>query len=477
MQLYDSKTQSLRDFVAIDPGHVGMYVCGPTVQSAPHIGHLRSALVYDQLRRWLTTQGLDVTLVRNVTDIDDKILANAAAEGEAGEQWWALAYRIELDFNSAYAALGIAPPTYEPRATASIPEMQDLISRLINKGHAYVAEDGSADVYFDTASWASYGELTRQSLDNMDDAADSDPRGKRDPRDFALWKAHKPGEPTSAAWRSPWGSGRPGWHIECSAMSTKYLGSTFDIHGGGLDLRFPHHENELAQSAAAGDGFARYWLHNGLVSVSGQKMSKSLGNSLFAHELLSKARPIVLRYFLGSAHYRSTLEYSEGALEEAASAFERIESFLDRTARLDSTDSTVLQDSAALADLPSDFISAMDQDLAVPSALATLHDTVRAGNTAVDAGDTSAALAARRQVIAMTSVLGINPLSPQWQNNSTDSSALDALSVLVARLIEARAAARSARDFAAADTIRDQLTDAGISLEDTGSDTHWSING
>ena len=265
-----------------------MYVCGPTVQSSPHVGHLRSALVYDQLRRWLSVSGSEVTLVRNVTDIDDKVLDNAK---ETGEQWWALAYRFELAFNQAYAALQIAPPTYEPRATAAIPEMLDLIERLIAAGYAYQAEDGSADVYFAASKWAKYGELTNQKIDDMAPDAEVALRGKRDPRDFALWKAHKAGDAQSAAWNTRFGAGRPGWHIECSAMATKYLGAQFDIHGGGLDLRFPHHENEIAQSEAAGYGFAKRWLHNAWVTASGEKMSKSLGNSLQVHELLKTAKP------------------------------------------------------------------------------------------------------------------------------------------------------------------------------------------
>ena len=324
LRLYDSQQRALVDFVPLVEGKVGVYVCGPTVQSSPHIGHLRSALAYDQLRRWFSYSGYDVTYVRNVTDIDDKILINAEA---SGEEWWRLAYRVELEFTAAYNAIGVMPPSYEPRATASIPEMIEIIGRLVDAGHAYAAADGSGDVYFDTVSWPAYGELTHQKLDDMAPAADSDPRGKHDVRDFALWKGHKEGEPSTAAWQSPWGAGRPGWHIECSAMSTKYLGARFDIHGGGLDLRFPHHENELAQSHAAGDPFANYWLHNGLVSVSGQKMSKSLGNSVFASELIASARPLVIRYFLGANHYRSTLEYHDGALAEAEAALNRIEGF------------------------------------------------------------------------------------------------------------------------------------------------------
>ena len=338
LRLFDSHSQTLRDFVPLVPGEAGIYLCGPTVQSSPHVGHLRSALVYDQLRRWLTVTGHKVTLVRNVTDIDDKVLVNAAA---SGEQWWALAYRFEIEFNQAYNALRITPPTYEPRATASIPEMLAIIERLIEAGYAYQAEDASADVYFAASKWASYGELTNQRADDMAAAEDADPRGKRDPRDFALWKAAKPNEPTSASWQTRFGAGRPGWHIECSAMSTKYLGSQFDIHGGGLDLRFPHHENELAQSRAAGDAFANYWLHNGLVNVQGQKMSKSLGNSIFAADLLGSGRPLAVRFYLGSAHYRSVLDYHEGVLDEAEAALARIEGFLERAdRRLNGTQST-----------------------------------------------------------------------------------------------------------------------------------------
>ncbi|WP_066597365.1 cysteine--tRNA ligase [Cryobacterium arcticum] len=469
MRLYDSKAQALRDFLPIVPGQVGIYVCGPTVQSSPHIGHLRSALVYDQLRRWLSYRGNDVTFVRNVTDIDDKILLNAQG---TTEQWWALAYRYELEFTAGYQKLGILAPTYEPRATASVQEMQNIIGRLVDAGHAYPAADESGDVYFDTQSWPAYGELTRQNPDNMEAAADADPRGKRDARDFALWKGHKEGEPSSAAWASPWGSGRPGWHIECSAMSARYLGPHFDIHGGGLDLRFPHHENELAQSTAAGDAFANYWVHNGLVNTNGQKMSKSLGNSVYAAELLDQARPIVVRYYLGAAHYRSTLDFHEGSLAEAEAALERIESFLDRADRR-------LADTrfagSGVEIVPDAFAEAMDDDLAVPQALGVLHDTVRAGNAALDAEDLHAAATARGQVLAMSEVLGINPLSPGWAV-ATDEPAMVALTALVERLLDDRETARQSRDYAAADRIRDELVAAGITIEDTPSGAHWSFD-
>jgi cysteinyl-tRNA synthetase len=432
------------------------------------VGHLRSALVYDQLRRWLSAKGLNVTMVRNVTDIDDKVLENAKA---TGEQWWALAYRFELAFNQAYAALQISPPSYEPRATAAIPEMLDLIERLIAAGYAYQAEDGSADVYFAASKWAKYGELTNQKIDDMAPDAEVELRGKRDPRDFALWKAHKAGDPVSAAWNTRFGAGRPGWHIECSAMATKYLGSQFDIHGGGLDLRFPHHENELAQSSAAGDAFANYWLHNGLVNVAGQKMSKSLGNSIFASDLLAAARPIVVRYYLGSAHYRSVLDYHEGVLDEAESAVSRIETFVEKAVRRLGS-APELADASLLAALPAAFVKAMDEDLAMPAALAALHDSVRAGNSAIDAGDDSALAAALNAVLAMTSVLGINPLD--WAGNAAGNDAV--LENLVQALIADRNAARANKDFAQSDAIRNQLQAAGITLEDAADGTHWSVN-
>ncbi|TAM69308.1 MAG: cysteine--tRNA ligase [Microbacteriaceae bacterium] len=473
VRLYDTKAQALRDFIPLVDGAVGMYVCGPTVQSSPHIGHMRSALVYDQLRRWLGYRGYDVTLVRNVTDIDDKILVNAAAEQASGsvEQWWALAYRYELEFTAGYNTLGILPPTYEPRATASIPQMQTLIARLVDSGHAYPAADASGDVYFDVTSWPAYGALTRQSIDKMEAAEDADPRAKRDPRDFALWKGHKPEEPDSASWASPWGPGRPGWHIECSAMSAQYLGTRFDIHGGGLDLRFPHHENELAQSTAVGDGFANYWVHNGLVNVNGQKMSKSLGNSVYAADLLGQAHPLVVRYFLGAAHYRSTIDFHDGSLAEAEAALDRITGYLERVERR--LAGTRFAGSGAEM-VPEAFANAMDDDLAVPQALAVLHDAVRSGNAALDGGDLFAAAAVRGQVIAMTEILGINPRADHWQSTA-DAPALDALDALVRRLLADRQTARDARDFEAADRIRDEFAAAGITIEDTPTGAHWSI--
>jgi cysteinyl-tRNA synthetase len=467
LRLYDTKAQELRDFVPLDPENVTMYVCGPTVQSGPHIGHLRGALGFDLLRRWLEYRFGRVTFVRNVTDIDDKVLANATD----AEPWWALAYRMELEFSRAYATIGIAAPTYEPRATASIPQMQQLIERLIEAGHAYVAPDASGDVYFDVRSWPAYGELTNQSVDAMEPAGDADPRGKRDPRDFALWKGAKADEPDSATWDSPWGAGRPGWHIECSAMSRRYLGPEFDIHGGGLDLRFPHHENELAQSTAAGDAFARYWVHNGLVTVGAQKMSKSLFNFILADELLAERDPLVVRYALGSAHYRSSLDITPTTFDEAEAALDRIRTFLERAGRAITAQSDEVE---FVATVPDAFAAALDDDLNVPQALAVVHERVRAGNTALDAGDRDEADAAFRDVTAMLGVLALDPADEQWQTEGSDAEA-SALDALVQTMIVLRADARASKDWAAADRVRDALALAGIALEDTADGTHWSL--
>lgn len=467
LRLYDTRAQQLRDFVPLDPENITMYVCGPTVQSGPHIGHVRAALSFDLLRRWLTHRFGRVTFVRNVTDIDDKVLANASDT----EPWWALAYRMEQEFTAAYAGVGILPPTYEPRATASIPQMQEIIATLIERGHAYPAPDASGDVYFDVRSWPEYGSLTNQSIDAMEAAEDADPRGKRNPQDFALWKGMKAGEQPDATWQSPWGAGRPGWHIECSAMSKRYLGAEFDIHGGGLDLRFPHHENELAQSTAAGDGFARYWVHNGLVTVDGQKMSKSLGNFTLAADVLAERDPLVVRYALAAAHYRSSLDLSESSWTEAEAALGRIRTFMARVIR--AVGGSYVR--FAYSDMPSSFTSAMDDDLGVPQALAVLHETVRDGNAALDAGDTDAAVTALRAVAVMATVLGIDPSAPTGASGG-DASA-SALDALVQTMISQRAQARAEKDWAAADRIRDAIAAAGITLEDTPAGTHWSIDG
>jgi cysteinyl-tRNA synthetase len=465
LRLYDTAARELRDFEPLRPGQVGMYVCGLTVQGSPHIGHVRFTVAFDVLRRWLERgHGYEVTMVRNVTDIDDKILAKSAA---AGRPWWAWALEYERETTAALDALGVLPPTYEPRATGHVPEMVELMQTLVERGHAY--QGGEGDVYFDVRSWRAYGELTHQRLDDMNPADDADPGGKRDPRDFALWKGAKPDEPASASWPTPFGRGRPGWHLECSAMARKYLGDTFDIHGGGIDLRFPHHENEQAQSRAAGLGFARYWLHNAWVTVGGEKMSKSLGNSLIVSNLLETVRPLVLRYYLGAAHYRSTIEYRPESLREAESAVERIEGFLRRAAPLAVADPQP-------GEWPKAFADALDDDLNVSGALAVVHETVRTGNTALDEGDKQAASVAYAQVIAMTDVLGVNPLNPVWSGAvGGDSRAEAALDALVRAELDARQQARKARDFATADAVRDRLTAAGIVVEDTPDGARWTL--
>nr|WP_179958919.1 cysteine--tRNA ligase [Rothia dentocariosa] len=473
MRFYDSATSSIRDFEPVVPGEARIYYCGATVQGEPHVGHIRSALVFDQLARWMRYRGFKVTTVRNVTDIDDKILAKSVESAQptyAGEhpneQWWALAYRYEKVFARAYATLGIDPPTYEPRATGHIPEMFELIQRLIDRGHAYPALDDSGDVYFDVRSWEHYGALTRQSVDDMQDSADADPRGKRDPRDFALWKGYKEGEPLTAAWDSPWGRGRPGWHLECSAMAGKYLGKRFDIHGGGLDLRFPHHENELAQSMAAGDDFANFWMHNGMVTYEGEKMSKSIGNTISPVQMLQQARPLVVRYYLGSAHYRSVLDYRPTSLEEARVAIERVEAFLAATSELMAPNP---QDRR----VPQDFADALDDDMNIPRALAVLHEQTRAGNAALAAGTDASEFA--NAVWAMANVLGLTSLM-NLDGSGASGAEHQALDALIHTILEQRASARAEKDWATADRMRDVLAAAGITVKDGAQGSTWSLN-
>jgi cysteinyl-tRNA synthetase len=472
LRIYDTARRDVVDFVPLVEGQASVYVCGLTVQSEPHVGHIRSGVNFDVLRRWLVVSGYDVTFIRNTTDIDDKILTKSA---EQGRPWWNLAYDMHRELTRAYAALNVLPPTYEPAATGHIPEMVELIQSLIERGHAYAAPDGSGDVYFDVRSWQAYGELTHQKVADMEAAADADPRGKRDPRDFALWKGRKDSEPETASWPSPWGRGRPGWHIECSAMAGKYLGPAFDIHGGGVDLRFPHHENEQAQSRAAGQDFATYWMHNAWITTAGEKMSKSLGNSLLVPSVLERVRPIELRFYMVAAHYRSNVEFSFEALEEAAVGFRRIEAFLERA-------------DAALGGRPTggvmcaDFVAAMDDDLGTPAAVAAIYELVREGNKLLASGPTEALRGAAGSVRAMLDVLGLDPADPNWTSPVWGSTASDqtdkltaAVDVLVAGLLDQRQAARAAKDFAAADAIRDRIKSAGIEIEDTPNGPKWSL--
>ncbi|WP_297586760.1 cysteine--tRNA ligase [uncultured Corynebacterium sp.] len=457
-RIFDTKTRTLKDFEPLREGHVSIYLCGATPQSAPHIGHLRSGVAFDIVRRWFLAKGQDVAFVRNVTDIDDKILNKAA---EHNRPWWEWVSTYEREFTRAYDTLGVLPPSVEPRATGHVTQMVDYMQRLMDRGFAYAA-DGS--VYFDVDAWVAaedsdYGSLSGNRPEDM--ARGGAGAGKRGPLDFALWKAAKPGEPS---WPTPWGEGRPGWHLECSAMSTWYLGSEFDIHGGGLDLQFPHHENEQAQSHGAGDGFAQYWMHNHWVTMAGEKMSKSLGNVLSIDNMLEAVRPVELRYYLGSAHYRSVLEYSPEALQEAAAGYRRIEDFVHRAGTPEpSTWSEA-------------FEQALDDDFAVPKALAEIHNTVRAGNSALVAGETEKATELAAQVRAMAAVLGVDPGA--WDNDATGGAADQAhhaLDTLVQAELARRSEARANKDWAVADEVRDRLKAAGIEVTDTADGPTWQI--
>ena len=459
LRIYDTATRTLRDFEPVRAGHASVYLCGATVQTVPHIGHIRSGVAFDILRNWLEAHGLDVAFVRNVTNIDDKILTKAA---DNGRPWWEWAATHERAFQWAYDQLGVRPPSIEPRATGHITEMVEYMRRIIDNGHGYAAD---GNVYMQPTSLPDYGHLSGQKLDELDQG-ESAGTGKRDPRDFTMWKAAKPGEPS---WSTRWGDGRPGWHIECTAMATKYLGAEFDIHCGGLDLQFPHHENEIAQAHAAGDPFARYWMHNGWVTMSGEKMSKSLGNVLSIPNVLTKVRPVELRYYLGSAHYRSMLEYSEASLQEAAAGYRRIESFLHRVVELNAGE-------IEKGEVTGAFAAAMDDDLGVPAALAEVHNAVRAGNSAVDKGDTAEATAIAGQVRAMTAILGVDPYAPQWRDrDQSNDAALAALDVLIADALRRRELARADKDWATADQVRDQLNAAGIDIVDTADGAKWSL--
>lgn len=453
LNLYDTKSRSVSEFKPIKKGEVGIYLCGATVQAPPHIGHIRSGVNFDILRRWLIAKGFDVTFVRNVTDIDDKILHKAVHEEIP---WWAVAMKYERAFTDAYAALNVLPPTYEPRATGHITQMIELMKKLIDNGSAYAP--GNGDVYLEARKLKEYLTLSNQKLDDLLPSEDADSKSKKDPRDFALWKAAKKGDPS---WPTPWGDGRPGWHLECSAMAHAYLGESFDIHGGGLDLIFPHHENEIAQSNAAGYEFANTWMHNAWVTTSGEKMSKSLGNSLQVVEILKKVRGIELRWYLGSAHYRSMLEFSFEALEESATAFRRIEAFLSRAESVLGTSPELL-----IAD---EFASAMNDDLAVPQALAFIAESMRIGNSAGE--DKKVITKSAGEIRGALSILGCDPKDAAFATSKSNDAALDGLIKLA---LEQREAARLRKDFATADQIRDQIAALGITVEDTSNGPRWS---
>ena len=457
--------RGLVELVPADPGMVGMYVCGATVQSEPHVGHGRYAVVFDMIRRYLIWRGNLVTFVRNITDIDDKIIVAAAG---AGEEVTARAERIAAIFASTYEALGVSEPDYEPKATEHIPEMLDLIARLIDRGLAYPA--GNGDVYFSVRSLESYGKLSGRRPDELLSGARVEvSEEKNDPLDFALWKAAKPGEP---AWDSPWGSGRPGWHIECSAMALRYLGTDFAIHGGGNDLIFPHHENEIAQSeGATGTTFARFWLHNGMLNLGGEKMSKSTGLLVDLQAAVDRFGGMSLRLFYLMAHYRSPLDYSEELVASASVAYDRIKRLLVRAPR----PRAVEPDSTLLAR----FIGAMDQDFATPDALAAVFDAIAEANRLLDLGQEPQALVAA--IHEVLTVLGLEVEAARLDDIAqlvTEVGAEfgvdggDAVEV-VSQLIELRARARADRDFVRSDLIRGRLTDAGILLEDTPDGARW----
>ena len=459
LSLYDTLTRTTSPFVPLKDGEVGIYLCGATVQAPPHIGHVRSGVNFDILRRWLTKSGYNVTFIRNVTDIDDKILHKAVHEKAP---WWAVAMKYERAFSDAYAALNVQPPTYEPRATGHITQMIELMAQLIERGAAYAP--GNGDVYLEVRKLDSYLTLSRQKVDDLQSAADADETYKKDPRDFALWKAAKPGDPS---WPTPWGPGRPGWHLECSAMAHAYLGEAFDIHGGGLDLIFPHHENEIAQSEAAGYAFSKRWMHNAWVTASGEKMSKSLGNSLQVAELLKTVRGIELRWYLGSAHYRSMLEFSHEALAESATAFRRIESFLNRAIEI--------LGSAPIPVISQGFTDAMNDDLAVPTALAGISEALRLGNSAITSGDKAVIAASASEIRGALEILGCDPFDTAFAV-SGGADLTDALDGVIQLALAQRTAARDRKDFAASDQIRDGLAALGIIIEDTAQGPRWSIS-
>lgn len=518
LNLYDTASHQVSHFVPLKPGEVGIYVCGATVQSSPHIGHIRAAVAFDIVRRWFLKLGYKVTFVRNVTDIDDKILVKAAA---AGQRWWARAYYYEREFTEAYNTLGVLPPTVEPRATGHMSDMIDLIQRILDNGHGYVVTDAdgkpTGNVYFDVASWPHYGELTHQkqtsevdeaaavadrmgpSVDatgadkyNPVDPADASP-DKHDPRDFALWKAPKDTDPEDARWSTPFGVGRPGWHIECSAMSHRYLGDGFDIHGGGLDLRFPHHENEMAQTRAAGYPSAARWMHSAWVTAKGEKMSKSLGTGLSVPSVLAEHSAWVVRYALSSVQYRSMLEWSDQALVEAQAAYDRVSNFIERAGvALGGQPSREEVTAVSADDLPADFVAAMNDDVNVSGATAAIFTAIRSGNTLLsqlaDRADSETAKAEVREALlavrAMLDTLGLDPLAEPWVSAGAAGGAADgtaespehaALEALIAEQLNARAEARKAKDFAKADQIRDALTEAGIAIEDGPQGSTWSL--
>lgn len=447
IQVYNTMGRSLVDFETREEGQVGIYVCGPTVQSEPHVGHGRYAVSFDVIRRYLMWRGYDVAYVSNVTDVEDKIIAAAEELGEPVEE---LAVRMGERFATCFRRLGVLAPDIEPKATEHIPEMLDLIQRLIDRGLAYAR---AGDVYFSVKALEHYGDLSGRKPDELRSGYRIEvDEHKEDPLDFALWKGAKPGEPT---WESPWGPGRPGWHIECSAMATKYLGDGFDIHGGGLDLVFPHHENEVAQSeGASGETFARYWLHNGMVNLGGEKMSKSTGQLVDLESILDRSGGRALRLLYARAHYRSPIEFSDELLADAAESLDRLDRFHER-----------IEPGVPDEDAISRFREAMDDDFGTPQAVSLLFDLVREGNRLMDEGGDASSLAGA--VAEIVDVFGIYDAEPAPHEASALSD------VEVAELVEARNEARREKKYEEADAIRDRLDEAGVSIEDGPHGTRW----
>jgi cysteinyl-tRNA synthetase len=464
MRIFNTLGRSLQDFEPREAGKVSMYVCGATVQSEPHVGHGRYAVVFDVVRRYFEWLGYDVTYVRNITDVDDKIINAANAMGISTTEVVAMA---DTAFRWAYEQLNVLPPDIEPRATQHIPEMIEMIETLIERGHAYEAE---GDVYFIVRSFPEYGKLSGRNIDELRSGERIEPgEHKRDPLDFALWKAAKPGEPK---WESPWGWGRPGWHIECSAMAHTYLGVGFDIHGGGNDLVFPHHENEITQAEAAGHvPFVNYWMHNGLLNLAGEKMSKSTGHMIDLVEGIEKYTPGAVRLFYLRTHYRKPLEFSEEALVDARAQLDRIWAFRRRVPE-------------PVEDLPLEsamdsFKAAMDTDLDNAKALAVLFEVIRGGNRRLDLGeDAGPWVAAYDEIIGVLGLAEPATALDEIADDVTDLAAdlgLDGVTgeAAIAALIDLRARARENKDWAKADQIRDGLSAVGIALEDTPDGVRW----
>jgi len=452
LRIYNTLTRALENFSPLEPGHVRMYVCGMTVYDLCHVGHARANVAFDVVQRWLKASGLRVTFVRNITDIEDKIIRRAVENGETVRS---LTDRMIAEMYRDFDALGIERPTHDPRATDYVPQMLDVVRKLEDKGLAYRAEGG--DVNYAVRRFPGYGKLSGKSLDELHAGERvAVLEGKEDPLDFVLWKSAKPQEPADAQWESPYGRGRPGWHIECSAMSCALLGNTFDIHGGGADLQFPHHENEIAQSEGAnGVPLAKLWMHNGFVNIDNQKMSKSLGNFFTIREVLAQFDAETIRFFIVRAHYRSPLNYSDVHLEDARGALRRLYTALDSVApaqvAIDWNDPAAAR-----------FKAAMDNDFGTPEAVAVLFEL---------AADVNRTRSAERAGLlkALAGTLGLLQGDPRAFLQA--GAALDEASIQ--QLIDARAAAKKARDFAEADRIRQQLLAQGIVLKDSPAGTTW----